>query len=347
MLNNRVILRQAVEQMYAQLPNWSEACANYAALDQVWTRQLSPEPNEGQRETHTIAQAANWENLSIMFNPGRVRSTTAKVEKGVPTSRPCFLCQQNRPREQKWVEWRTYEVLVNPYPIFSRHLTIVCQTHTRQSIVGRMADMVALTRALDDYDYLPLTNVADNNKGGEYAGSYMVFFNGACCGASAPDHCHFQAVGGKGVPFGFLSACRMGLGEAFYTSAKGWIAASESTGRLVYCISPSDDADAEVLLKKLCELRAIDLDMCNIMSLWDGDRAEIWVVPRRAFRPWQFTAEGEEKVMVSPATVEICGMLISPRSEDYESMTETLARDILKQVTYAHDTELQPVKTTK
>ena len=92
MLNNRVILRQAVEQMYAQLPNWSEACANYAALDQVWTRQLSPEPNEGQRETHAIAQAANWENLSIMFNPGRVRSTTAKVEKGVPTSRPCFLC---------------------------------------------------------------------------------------------------------------------------------------------------------------------------------------------------------------------------------------------------------------
>ncbi len=116
----------------------------------------------------------------LLHLPQRMASTAAKTDAAAISARPCFLCRSNRPAGQQAVRWRDYEVLVNPYPIFPGHLTIASVTHTPQSIAGRLDDMAQLARELP---------------------GYTVFFNGSKCGASAPDHFHFQAVPSDHLPF--------------------------------------------------------------------------------------------------------------------------------------------------
>lgn len=136
-----------------QMLCWPLAAANYAAMHDVQVR-----------------EADGWR---VQFNPARALSARARVDRKSLEHRPCFLCRDNRPAEQLIMQWRDYEILVNPYPIFDRHFTIVSGTHRPQSVDGRLADMAALSRMLD---------------------GYIVFYNGPTCGASAPDHMHLQAA---------------------------------------------------------------------------------------------------------------------------------------------------------
>lgn len=137
----------------------------------------SEAPDTPQPLTRTIA--AGGVEMTLVHNPARMRSTTARTDAASIAARPCFLCAENRPAGQMSLIWRGYEVLVNPYPIFPGHLTIVSRSHEPQTISGRLTDMQSLARELPDY---------------------TVFFNGARCGASAPDHMHFQAVPSRYVP---------------------------------------------------------------------------------------------------------------------------------------------------
>lgn len=109
----------------------------------------------------------------VQFNPARAVSTAAKVDSASIAARPCFLCDCNRPKEQISMPWGDLEILVNPFPIFPGHLTIAAKTHVAQSLLGRTEQMRRLSKELP---------------------GYTVFYNGAKCGASAPDHMHFQAV---------------------------------------------------------------------------------------------------------------------------------------------------------
>ncbi|MDE6366890.1 MAG: DUF4922 domain-containing protein, partial [Muribaculaceae bacterium] len=110
---------------------------------------------------------------NVQFNPARAVSTAAKTDAASIARRPCFLCDANRPQQQLHIEWEDLQILVNPYPIFPGHLTIAAKKHQPQTMLGRAAQMRRLSRELP---------------------GYTVFFNGAKCGASAPDHFHFQAV---------------------------------------------------------------------------------------------------------------------------------------------------------
>lgn len=136
-----------------QLAAWPEAAERFKALERV--------------EVKTVG------GYRVQFNPARAVSTAAKVDAASIAARPCFLCASNRPPQQMALDWEDMEILINPFPIFPNHLTIVAKEHTPQSMLGRVEQMRRLSRELP---------------------GYTVFFNGARCGASAPDHMHLQAV---------------------------------------------------------------------------------------------------------------------------------------------------------
>ncbi|MCF0185380.1 MAG: DUF4922 domain-containing protein, partial [Bacteroidaceae bacterium] len=144
------------ELLQSQKSEWDVVSFNFAALDNMQVAELG------------------YYGYKVQYNPERKRSTLANLGSAAIGRRKCFLCEQNRPKEQKLVEWGEYSILVNPYPVCKVHYTIPLNEHLPQRLSGRAVDMVRLAKALPDC---------------------VVFFNGAKCGASAPDHFHFQAVG--------------------------------------------------------------------------------------------------------------------------------------------------------
>lgn len=142
-----------------QFEQWPEVADRFRALEAV--------------ETREVCLPHSSLTYKVQFNPARAVSTRAKVDAASIAARPCFLCAANRPAAQITLEWEDLEILVNPFPIFPGHLTIAARNHTPQSLAGRVEQMKRLSMALE---------------------GYTVFFNGAKCGASAPDHFHFQAV---------------------------------------------------------------------------------------------------------------------------------------------------------
>ena len=170
-------------------------------LDQLFSQQLQQWPACRERyERLATAERRTLEldgrRYELIYNPSRAKSATAVVvdgkalrsasaDGGVGEERPCFLCEASLPEEQLRVEVETvpsrhrYLVAVNPYPIVDHHFTIICREHVRQDFAGRMWDMAFFADLFPDY---------------------LIFFNGACSGASAPDHMHFQAVPKAAVP---------------------------------------------------------------------------------------------------------------------------------------------------
>lgn len=286
---------------------WPLAKANYAALDHLHQRQ--------------VCESAP--SILAMFNPERVRSTAAKVDSASVSARPCFLCAHNRPQEQRSLPWRDYDVLVNPFPIFRRHLTIVCRAHVVQDFEGCEADMYALALELPNF---------------------TVFFNGPLCGASAPDHMHFQAGDGLLAPSPLQREVDAGPDTIIFSDNEfGRIGASESSGRLVYHVVANSERGAVRLISKLFSLRAIDKQMMNVLARARDVEAgvvDFYFIPRRAFRPWQYSADGPDNILVSPAAVEVAGIFILPRLSDYEALTPAVATDILTQVCFQKDSSL-------
>ena len=291
-----------VDNIFASLSLWPDAQRNYDALASVKVRDIGV--------------------ATLMFNPARVRSTAAKIDAAAVARRPCFLCRANRPALQSAISWRTYEVLVNPFPIFPHHLTIASAAHEPQALSPRVADLFTLARQLPDY---------------------TVFFNGAKCGASAPDHAHFQAA--KELSSSpVLHAVLSDNGKVIASSNDGSIVASTASGRLAYRISCSNEDAAARLFTLLMGNRQIDEEMLNAAALLrpDGTAVDIVIIPRRRFRPWQFDADPADQIMVSPAAVEVLGFLILPRLDDFNKMTPDVASDIIRQVCFASDDELNP-----
>ena len=145
-----------------QLSTWPLAEGNFKALESVHVREVE----------------VNGLTIKLQFNPARMISSAAKLSKEDIAKRKCFLCEENRPAVQNSIPFTApggheYHILVNPYPIFPDHLVVAKAAHKDQCIAGRFGDMLALAR--------------------EFEG-YTLFYNGPKCGASAPDHHHFQVA---------------------------------------------------------------------------------------------------------------------------------------------------------
>lgn len=265
----------------AQLREWPLAQRNFGALGGVEVRRCGPE------------------GMRVQFNPARAVSTAAKVDAEAIKKRPCFLCAANRPPEQyAGAHPCGYELLVNPFPIFSRHFTIAAPQHTPQRIGGRAGDLCRIAREMP---------------------GYAVFYNGARCGASAPDHFHFQAVPAGELPF---------------------LKAGSFPFRVYrFDVGPEDDADRTLdgvfdRIRLLPGQPAEGEPMVNILAVADGEgRVEVTVIPRRAHRP-DFYGTGEGQMLVSPASVDLAGVLILPREVDFKNINDDIIANLFSQVCY-------------
>lgn len=255
--------------------------------------------------------------VKVQFNPARMVSSGAKVDAKTIAERKCFLCAANRPEVQRGIEWRDYDILINPFPIFTRHLTIPRREHVDQRLVPYIADMFDLARELTDF---------------------VVFYNGPKCGASAPDHMHFQAGNADFLPLvsDYFNLKQVGRTELVETADTAETYLMKDYLRVVYCIESADAVALKEAFMKLYNSWVVDADvepMMNVVCLYREGKWYLFVIPRGAFRPWQYTAEGDKQLLVSPATVEVSGLFITPVKEHFERITKEDVVDILTQCT--------------
>jgi len=279
-----------------QMKKWDLARKNFSDLKQVKLREIELE---------------NGSKVYVQCNPARMISTASKIDKKTIENRKCFLCPANRPAEQDIIAWKNYDVLVNPYPIFDPHLTIPCREHTPQLIKGRLGDMMDLARELD---------------------GWAVFYNGPRCGASAPDHFHFQAVKRERLPvlYNECGWCRVER----LTGSKDEIEEAFNSLLPTLYFDPEDISgpqsfDQSPSTFDLCPSEP----MMNLVCTWNNGNWELLVFPRKMYRPSLYGSEPGH-FMISPGTIEMCGVLIAPRLEDYESITLKEAQQIYDEVTF-------------
>jgi len=285
-----------------QLREWELARTNYSQLEKVRIRKFS---------------FGTFEVL-VQYNPERIRSSSAKVDAKSIGDRPCFLCAKNRPPEQRGIDLdNNLTILVNPFPIFKRHLTIPSELHTDQRIGNNFDTMLSLAEAM------PL---------------FTVFYNGPQCGASAPDHLHFQAgnIGFMPVENDFLS----GRHPKLLSSDQGMeIWKWESYLRGIITLKGNDRKKLvrvfDRLFDRLSEAQPGRPEpMLNILTGYSRDEWTIHIIPRKQHRPRQFFAEGDNQILISPAAVDLGGVIITPREEDFLRITKDDIEDIFRQVCF-------------
>jgi hypothetical protein len=284
----------------AQKNDWPDLRKNYEQLDQRQTRTLS---------------GPGRSRLLLQCNPARIGSTLAKVDNESLKQRKCFLCIENLPPEQKGILYRdNYLALCNPYPIFDKHFTIACIAHTPQDIACSLPGFLSLA--------------ADAGPG------FTVFYNGPQCGASAPDHLHFQACPSGQLP---IENEIVENGPPLLKS-DGWeVHVTEWTGRGVIVVTAKDIAPAtsasRLVITALQQAGTPAAEpLLNIIARRNSGVFKIFILPRRKFRPDCFYLEGEERIVVSPAAVELGGLIITPFKKDFDLLDYDGAVAILKEV---------------
>ncbi|MDR1984771.1 MAG: DUF4922 domain-containing protein [Prevotellaceae bacterium] len=290
------------EQLFnQQTQSWQLAAANYAGLKKALTREFEI---DGIR-------------FIIQFNPERISSSSAKTDAKSISERKCFLCIENIPNEQQGIPvFNDFFILVNPFPIFDKHLTITKLQHINQSIADNAETMLNLAAALTDY---------------------VIFYNGPKCGASAPDHLHFQA-GNKGfLPVENEFAEMKNRLQTYKYKSVEISFASDYLRRMITLQSNNKNDLLEIFRKTygiFAELQPHETEpMLNIICCADKDEWTVHIFPRAKHRPSQFFAEGDAQLLISPASVDLGGVFITPRYCDFEKITKHDIIDIFNQVT--------------
>ena len=290
------------EQLFTQqTQNWQTAADNYKELQKTITRTI---------EIDGIC-------FKIQFNPERIRSSAAKIDAQSLSERKCFLCWQNLPAEQEGIPvCEDFMILVNPYPIFNKHLTIPKINHIDQTILPNVGAMLDFAAMLTDY---------------------VIFYNGQKCGASAPDHLHFQA-GNKGfMPVeNEFSKMKNNLPKKIYKSVT--ISFASDYLRRMITLQSSNKNDLleafDTIYNILTKLQPDEPEpMLNILCYANADEWIMHIFPRIKHRPTQFFAQGNAQLLISPAAVDFGGVLITPRLEDFEKITANDIIDIFNQIT--------------
>ena len=295
-----------------QLEKWDDAQRRYRELRNVKTREL----------------AVGASSIQVQWNPARIGSTGAKIDAKTLAERPCFLCEQNRPKEQvkKSIDSQ-YDLLVNPFPILPIHFTIPSVRHEPQLIRGAYGEIHKL---LDEYPEL------------------MVFYNGPKCGASAPDHAHFQA-GTSGLLPLQLSWQRLSrsLKKVVSLNDDEDISFIEEYPCPALLIRSRSQYGDEQLFRRLYEALPQHEDdtepMMNIVSWRRNDEYLAVVFPRGKHRPDCYYAEGAQQFIISPGALDMAGLIITPRQEDFERLTPETALNILNEVSLPKDELLQVI----
>ena len=280
-----------------QLEVWTDARHRFRDLKHVETRQFS-------------------DQLKLQWNPARIVSTGAKIDKKTLGERPCFLCDKNRPKEQmsKQIDEK-FHLLVNPFPILPVHFTIPARKHQPQLIYKNYGEMHRFISLHSDL---------------------MVFYNGPKCGASAPDHLHFQA-GTNGILPLQTNWQRLSRNLTDIISLNDEEKISVVRDFIVpafVIISKSAESD-EALFRRLYKAMPQRGDetepMMNIISWRKGEEFISVVIPREKHRPEAYFAEGDAQFVVSPGALDMSGLIITPREEDFRKLTEEKAHSLLQE----------------
>ena len=282
-----------------QLSVWTDAAKRYEALADVKVRDLG-------------------NGLLVQYNPSRAVSTAAKVDAASLAVRPCFLCTTNRPAEQMAKSvMGTLELLVNPYPILPRHFTLPLKQHVRQELKPMYADMLHLAAKWHDV---------------------ALFYNGAKCGASAPDHAHLQAVRRADVPLvGGSWSGRIELGEPVCSVGSASLYNAAGYVVPIFMIISRQVSHSVELLERLVAAMPLkegepEPRMNVIVYYTDAEGYVTVVIPRAEHRPQCYYASDASHRLVSPGTLDMAGLIVTPRECDFYALSADEAFALLREV---------------
>lgn len=293
-----LISERSRELYISQIQEWPLAKMNYDSLQKVKSKTF------------------RFGNISVIaqFNPARMQSSSAKTDIQSIRERKCFLCPVNLPVEQKSIPFgEKYQVLVNPFPIFPIHFTIPTLEHTDQLIYDRYDYMLDLAKDLDEY---------------------VIFYNGPKCGASAPDHAHYQAGTKGSIPL--EDDIKNVEKEVIYHSDKLEVFSLTDYLRNAFLIQSEEKERILHFFKflySLLELKDGDKEpMMNVFTWYERGKWSSCIFPREKHRPNSFYAEGEENILVSPGAVDMGGILIFPLEKDFVKITQQDIENIFQEV---------------
>lgn len=337
-----------------QLKQWPLAADNYNRLEQALTRtvELNNSAVFNDRAAHNDRAALNGNRLVLQVNPGRLASTAANTTASAILERPCFLCDANRPPEQQTLDVPgepRFTLLVNPFPVFPRHFTII-GTHQPQRLTPYIDVLFRLAQWLDNS---------------------VVFYNGARCGASAPDHLHFQA-GNKGIipiqtdidairdqhTVCLLTQENASLFQLTGLSRGGWLLEGKDDQELcrlaiqlmktlqAYPFNTAMKATPSMQIPQVApfthmqhtDLTEAEEPMINALC-WYGQ--QVWhlvLFYRKAHRPSCYFRQDEHQRLISPAAVEMGGLVIAARQKDFEDLSAAEISRIFNEVSWDDET---------
>jgi len=297
---NQKKLQQEIEKLYSeQLTEWPQFKEHVLQLNDV--------------QIHSF-DFGNYV-VKTQYNPARIVSSNAKLDEKSIAARKCFLCPENRPAVQREVRLNeNFIALVNPHPILKEHFTIPLIQHKKQEILPYLGDMLDFARMLPDY---------------------VIFYNGPKAGASAPDHMHFQATRKGQLPL--ESEYQKMRKKVLIENPNEKISILQDYGRHCTWIQSPDKETVHSLFQQVymqfqAQSGTAEEPMMNIFILYEHEQWNLLIFPRKAHRPSQFFAEGKEYKMISPGAIDMAGILVLPRKEDFDSVNKEIILDVFRQV---------------
>lgn len=284
-----------------QQSDWQQMAEGYTSLEFVRVREI----------------ICSGFTIKVQFNPKRILSTGADVDPAVINKRKCFLCRENLSGEQKGILYSNdYLILCNPVPIFSRHFTISSIHHTPQDFESSVEAMLDLARDLSP--------------------DYTIFYNGPECGASAPDHLHFQASPRLAIPVE-RDAVNVQKRNRFYYKDHVAGFTLMNYGRMVLIIESTDKNQLLAFIHTMFVewknlLHLTKEPMVNVLCSYQENIWRLIIFPRHKHRPDIYSKEGSDRVLISPAAVDMGGLIVTPLEKDFLHVDAKLIEDIFAEV---------------
>lgn len=318
MLNSKPIRNKAIEELIAQ-NNFADAAKQLLEEQKKSWEQLR-DGYESLKQIKTKTFQFDGFTMKLQFNPGRYISTSAKVDAKSINERKCFLCPANLPEEQKGILCENeYLILGNPFPIFPEHFTIPNINHVPQQIKNNFPLMLKLTKDLSKH--------------------YVVLYNGPKCGASAPDHFHFQSGTKNFMPImNDFHQLKNEHGELLIENDELTVYGIDDGIRRMISLESLNSETLTDIFDKLYKVYSSisgnnEEPLLNIVSAYEEEFG--WVVImflREKHRSSHYFAEGEEKILLSAASIDLSGVCITPLEKDFEKITKEKLTEILSEV---------------
>ena len=290
-------------------------------LGDLFARQLAcwPETYERYSALGNVRKRVLGDGLILQYNPSRVISAAAKVDETSVRNRECFLCAANRPSCQSAESaLGKIDVLVNPYPILPFHFTFPLKEHVQQRLEGMIPEMLLLAKEWNDM---------------------VIFYNGAKCGASAPDHAHLQAVCRDDVPLftdEWKERIAEGLEPLLMTDGGGIFCSDAYVVPLLVVQAGSVSLASRLLLRLISAIPCVeeeDEPRMNVLCChYPGEGLCVIVIPRSVHRPLNYCSAQEGGRMISPGALDMAGLVVAPREKDFVEMEKEEVVGILKEV---------------